>query len=172
MRPAQMICENAALDSCNHNMNSMEDYERAIALIAQADAGDFEGPKTELLIAQVEAVLGLQFPPTYRRFLRDVGCGNIAGVEVYGLINENFDDSSVPNGIWLTLELRRAIGLDPTYVLIGDGGDGTLHAIDTGKADASGECPVVRLSVDGCFCESLATNFGEYLLDALTAVLR
>ena len=52
-----------------------------------------------------------------------------------------------------------------------DGGDGTYYALDTGRLDARGEAPVVRLSVDGRRAEQVAPSFGEYLLEAVKAVI-
>lgn len=150
---------------------SIQKYEQARELIETAGGGDFEGAKSEELVAKAEAALGMTFPPSYRRFLLQMGCGDINGLEVFGLINDNFEKSTVPNGIWLTLNQRRAIGLDHGYVIIGDGGDGTYYALDTRHVDAAGETPVVRLSVDGRYSEPVADSFGSYLLEAVKNVV-
>src|SRR5437762_6151665 len=133
---------------------SIQKYEQARELIEGAGGGDFEGVKPEVLVAKAEDALGLTFPPSYRRFLLQMGCGDINGLEVFGLINDNFEKSTVPNGIWLTLNQRRTIGLNRSYVIIADGGDGTYYALDTRQADEEGETPVVRLSVDGRYSEA------------------
>jgi cell wall assembly regulator SMI1 len=150
---------------------SIQKYEQARELIKGAGGGDFEGAKPEVLVAKAEATLGLTFPPSYRRFLLQMGCGDINGLEVFGLINDNFDKSTVPNGIWLTLNQRRAIGLNRSYVIIGDGGDGTYYALDTQQAVEGGEAPVVRLSVDGRDSEVVANSFGAFLLEAVKRVI-
>lgn len=149
---------------------SMQDYEKAIRLIEEAGGGDFEGTKAELLVSKAEAALGIKFPPSYRRFLLEMGCGDINGLEVFGLISDNFEKSAVPNGIWLTLNERGSIGLDPAYVIVGEGGDGTYCALDTRHVDTDGENPVMRLSVDGKQGEQMAESFGSYLLKAVSAV--
>jgi hypothetical protein len=150
---------------------SMQNYEKAIELIDQAGGGDFEGAKPESLVSKAEAALGIKFPSSYRRFLLEMGCGDISGVEVFGLINDNFEKSTVPNGIWLTLNERDSIGLDQAYVIVGEGGDGTYYALDTSKSNAAGENPVVRLSADGRQAEQVAESFGSYLLNAVRAVV-
>lgn len=149
---------------------SIQNYEKARNLIEQA-GGDFEGVKPEPLLIKAEAALGIKFPLSYRRFLGELGCGDINGLEIFGLINDNFEKSTVPNGIWLTLNERRAIGLDPAYVIIGDGGDGTYVVLDTKQRDSVGESPVVRLSIDGKQSEKIAEDFGSYLLNAVGRVL-
>lgn len=148
---------------------SLDEYHSAKLLIEEM-GGDFEGPKSEALIESAERVLGLTLPPSYRRFLLDLGCGDINGLEIYGVINERFEDSRVPDAIWLTLNERKSIGLDPAFVLIGDSGDGAYYAINTRMVDESGESPVVLLSMDGAQLKHLAASFGEYLLHALRSV--
>jgi antitoxin YobK len=146
---------------------SIQKYLQARELIEDAGGGDFEGAKPESLVLKAETALGLTFPPSYRRFLLEMGCGNINGFEVFGLINDNFEKSSVPNGIWLTLKKRCSIGLDLAYIIIGDGGDGHYYALDTRIIDNAGEVPVVVLSVDGRQSEPVADSFGSYLLEAM-----
>lgn len=150
---------------------SMQAFEKARELIEEIGGGDFDGAKPESLVAKAETALGVKFPPSYRQFLLDFGCGDINGVEVYGLINDNFEKSTVPNGIWLTLNERHSINLDPAYVIVGDGGDGTYYALDTGQADSYGESPVMRLSLDGKQSKKVANDFGSYFLNAVSATL-
>jgi len=142
---------------------SLEKYRRAREMIAKAGGGDFVGPKPEPLVARAEVALGRRFPPSYRQFLLDLGAGDIGGFEVYGIIDENFDDARVPDAIALTLEARRS-GLDPRYVLIGTLGDGSHDCLDTGHPSVTGEVPVVQLSSEFEDPVTLADSFGEYLL--------
>jgi hypothetical protein len=145
-------------------------YQQARKLIEEAGGGGFEGPKSELLVAKAEAALGVKFPPSYRAFLLEMGCGDINGLEILGLIDGNFQSSSVPNGIWLTLNERRVAGFNQAYVIIGEGGDGTYLGIDTMQVDEMGECPIIRLSTDGKRIKQVADSFGQYLLDSIRAV--
>ncbi len=149
---------------------SLEKYRKARALIAQAGGGDFEGAKPEELVAKAEAALGIGFPPSYRQFLLELGAGDIAGFEVYGVVNDDFDDARVPDAIALTLDARRA-GLDPRYVLIGTLGDGSHDYLDTAHPDASGEFPVVQLSSEFEDPVTLADSFGAYFLDEVQDAL-
>lgn len=146
---------------------SIEKYQQAIQLLKEAGDGDFVGPRPETLLAKAEAALGLTFPLSYRRFLLEMGCGDINGLEVFGLIDDQFENSAIPNGIWLTLNERKESGLHPAYILISDGGDGTLYALDTRQRSNDGEAPVVLLSVDGQHSERVADSFGDYFLEAL-----
>jgi hypothetical protein len=144
---------------------SVQSYKEARKLIEAAGGGDFEGNKPESLVARAEFALGLAFPPSYRFFLSEMGAGDFNGFEVFGLINDNFSNSSVPNGVWLTLSERRAIGLHPAYIIVGEAGDGTYFALDTRPVGRTCEAPVVRLSVDAKNHERVAESFGDYLLE-------
>jgi hypothetical protein len=150
---------------------SIEKYKIAHELIKEAGGGNFNGPKLEPLVAMAETALALRFPPSYRRFLLDLGCGNFNGLEIYGVINTNFETSAVPNGIWLTLKKRRTIGLDVKYVIVSDNGGGNYYALDTKSVDDAGEARVVLLSVDGRNSEPVADSFGDFLLEAVKSVL-
>jgi antitoxin YobK len=149
---------------------SIQDLKAALALIEAKGEGDFEGEKPESLILRAESALGVKFPPTYREFLSKLGCGDFAGEEFYGLINEQFEDSSVPNGIWLTLNERRLSNIPKSLVLIYATGDGTYYAIDTSKRDKENECPVVvwhPLSKPDDSLETVATDFGKFFYDTI-----
>lgn len=146
---------------------SIQKYKKARELINNAGGGDFEGAKPESLVVEAESALGLVFPPSYRSFILEMGCGAINGLEVFGLINNNFETSTVPNAIWLTLNERRGIGLHPSYVLIGEGGDGTFYALDTKQLDSEGEALVIQLSPDGKQSEKISDSFGSYFFEAV-----
>lgn len=156
---------------------SMMNLHQALQLIRDnEDQADFVGPRDESLIQAAEAALGLSFPPTYRRFLKEKGCGSIAGAEFYGIINDNFINSSVPNGIWLTLDERKTSNLPTTLILISDTGDGGYYAIDTSRRDNQGESPVIvwfpGFSNVGGEGEEVAEDFGAFILERIREALQ
>ncbi|ASA58318.1 hypothetical protein BSQ33_19640 [Vibrio gazogenes] len=148
---------------------NMNDLNEAFQLINDF-GGDFEGEKDIALIEKAESALNLKFPPSYRVFLKTLGCGDIEGLEFYGLIDDNFESSSVPNAIWLTLHERKASGLPDHLVLIYGLDDGTLYAVDTKTTGLDGENPIVRYGADGV-AEKVADSFGSFLLSELKTVL-
>lgn len=122
----------------------MAELEQALALVrAHPDLADFVGPRAEQLVAAAESALNLAFPPTYRRFLLELGAGSIRGAEICGVIDDDFEHSSVPDAIWWTLTERSRFGLPPTLIVFCEVGDGVCGAVDTSRADLDGECPVV-----------------------------
>lgn len=148
---------------------SIKDLETAFKIIGENGSGDFEGRKDNALIEKAEKVLGLIFPPTYKRFLAELGCGDIEGLEFYGLIGEDFNNSSIPDAIWLTLNERK-YGLPKNLVLIHSVGDGVYYALDTDQINPDGENPVVSYELNS-ITEKVATDFGEFMLSQLSLAL-
>lgn len=148
---------------------SMSDLEKAMEIIEEdSDLADFEGSKDEKLVTAAEKALGLKFPPTYRRFLLALGAGNFGGAEIYGVIDETFTDSSVPNGVWLTLQEREDSQLPANLVVVAATGEGAYYCLDVRGA---GEAKVV-LFAPGSKSQSFeveAEDFGAFLLEQIEA---
>jgi len=89
----------------------MAELGQALNAVRHSDMVDFAGPRDPSLVAAAENALGVSFPPTYRRFVTELGAGGVDAHEFYGVIDENFNDSSIPDGIWLTLDDRQRFGL-------------------------------------------------------------
>src|SRR5437660_12555673 len=106
---------------------SMADYQKAKAIIVANKAeAQFAGPRTDALVKSAEDTLGVVFPPTYRGFLLDYGAGNLGWAEFYGVVNKDFLNSSIPDGVWSTLIQRQRRRLPRNFVIIGDAGTGEL----------------------------------------------
>jgi cell wall assembly regulator SMI1 len=146
---------------------SIQDFEKAIELIEEFGGGDFEGPKDESLIKKAEQKLGVKFPPTYRRFLASHGCGDVEGLEIYGVIKDDFDNSGIPDAIWITLKERQDSKIDANLVLISADGTGSYFAINTAVCDSDGESPVVLWEPGFGVREKIADSFGVYFFGAL-----
>ena len=147
---------------------SMDDLNEALKIFeANPSAAFFVGEKSPELVEKAELALGVRFPPSYREFVSKLGCGGIGSLEIYGITSDNFENARVPNGIWLTLEERRSIGLPDHLILIYSLGEGTTYALDTSQRGEDGECPVVAWPVGGSSdsrLEVIAKDFGEFLL--------
>lgn len=147
---------------------SMRDYEEAVKIITKYPAKQsFVGPRPESLIQAAEKRLGLEFPPTYRRFLLEYGAGSFGSSEICGVIDYDFEHSSVPDAIWYTLIERNEARLPNELIVIYEVGDGELLCLDLG-AKESGEAPVVAyqpgLPPEKQSKEVIAKDFGEFLL--------
>jgi hypothetical protein len=105
------------------------------------DEADFVGRIDSGVIDDAEAMLGLTFPPTYRRFLAEFGCGAFAGEEIYGITGVDLGTPAVPNMVWLTLDERTRSGLPDTMVVVYGDDMGGYYVLDTAKPKG-GEPPV------------------------------
>jgi antitoxin YobK len=151
---------------------SNKEFEEAKRIIGlNSHLANFAGPKSESLILKAEMALGLTFPASYRQFLREFGCGSIAGAEFYGVIDDDFVNSSVPDAVWLTLDERRASNAPATLVLIGSTGDGGYFGLDCAAENGFGEFPVIEWWNDEGEQVLVANNFGEYFLQTISDLL-
>jgi hypothetical protein len=146
------------------------EYEEALALVlAHRDDAHFAGPRDETLVAAAEAALGVTFPPTYRRFVRELGAGGIGAEEVYGVICEDFR-GPIPDGIWMTLKIRADSNLPDAMVVIYDVGESEYFVLDTAQTDAVGDCPIVLWYPhweQGDAREVIAPDFGSFFLSVV-----
>jgi len=157
----------------------MQDYEKAKEIMAKYPGKQFfSGPKPESLIQAAERALELKFPPTYRRFLLEYGAGAFGAFEVYGVIDTDFEQSSIPDAIWATLKKRNRGWLPSNLVVISALGDGDLFCLDLGAKEGS-EAPVVIHEAGyreekhrGEVREVIARDFGEFFLQGVQRQVR
>ena len=141
----------------------MSDYDEATELIAKyPDLADFVGPRDEALVRAAEEALGVQFPPSYRRFLREFGAGSFGGQEIYGVIDADFEHSSIPDAVWNTISLRRDEDIPADLVAIYATGDGEQLCVQSGSSETmlaiwpgSGDEPEVIASDFGVWFKEL-----------------
>lgn len=156
---------------------SEADYDRAFALIEEnRDLNHFVGPRSDALVSKAENALHLRFPPLYRRFLLEYGCGGFGPSEIYGVSRDEFVKATVPNGIWLTLQERLKGYLPHHLVLISFLDDGEYAAIDTRFPYEPDQCPVI-VCAPGIYelsepPERLASDFGEFFLSQIVQALK
>jgi antitoxin YobK len=160
---------------------SLQDYEKARELIAYALRrpgliSTFVGPKPETLVNSAEERLSVKFPETYRRFLLDYGAGGIGSFEIYGIIQEDFENYSYQhlNVVWLTKKERTASNL-PQYLLpVFELGDGEIFCLDLRNKEGK-EAQVVGFtagySISDQSLDVVAEDFGEFLLEQVQLAL-
>jgi len=129
------------------------------------------GPVEEEMIASAERDLSVQFPQSYKAFLARFGAALCSGFEIAGLFRPAPCDEPPlwSNVVTKTNQLRRRAGdlLPKEYVAIsGDGGDYTYY-LDTGRLDASSECPVIVLG-PGADASVVAETFIDFVIRAFS----
>jgi hypothetical protein len=146
---------------------SVAELDEFLSLVeSRPDEAHFTGPRPEQLVVQAEKFLGIKFPSTYRKFTKSLGAGSFAGEEFYGVVDGNFQDSSIPDGIWLTDSARDEWDLPSAMIVVYFDGGASYGVLDT----ARGEDPPVEAWVPGGsrpgeLLERLGADFGSFLLD-------
>jgi hypothetical protein len=144
----------------------MDDLESALAAIAAhgKEAG-FVGRRSEIVVRSAEKALGLRFPPTYRRFLLELGAGSFGSSEIYGVVDIDFENSCVPDAVWATVQARERDDLPVDLIAIGQDDDELTCLQIRPKAE---EGPVIALNAgedpERVGTRAVANDFGAYLL--------
>lgn len=170
-----MECASAHLDGSQidgvQSMPSFDDVERIFA--AHPELCSFYGSRPEALLLMAEEALGVKFPSSYRRFVSKCGAGNFGSVEIYGVTSNRFERGCAPNGVWLTLHLRRTVGLSEFEIVIGDDGMGGQYCLDCSHASSLGESPVVLHGPgDPGRGMQVAPDFPSYVLGRIKPMLQ
>ncbi len=148
---------------------SIETYQKAKQIIHDnEDLADFIGERSNELIKFAEEKLGVKFTGLYLDYLQTFGVGNFGAQEIYGIINDNFEKSSVPDAIWYTLTERKEINLPNNLLVIYDTGSDELFCLDFNQLD-EGEPKVISfvpgIDLESQSYEVIANDFGDFLLD-------
>jgi hypothetical protein len=147
----------------------MENFKKAAEIIRRNPSKSFfAGAKSLSLLEKMEEVIGYPFPPTYRAFLAEFGAGNFGAMEFFGVIDEDVEDSSVPDGVWYTLTERREVHLPEYLFVVGETGTGELYCLRLEKSYTE-DAPVIIVNpgADPAHQEGelVASDFGSFLLD-------
>ena len=149
---------------------SYENYEKAIKIITKnKHKCYFVGKRSENLIQKAEEILKIKFPNTYKKFLLTYGAGSYGSQEILGVIDDDFQNSSVPDGVWYTLTDRKQVNLPLNLIVIYETGNGEMLCLDVNKLNKENEAPVVAYfpGIDNEYqtYEKIADDFGNFLLD-------
>jgi hypothetical protein len=150
---------------------SIEDLNKAFSSLQNnAELIKSSGKKIdEEVIKKAQDYLEVKFPTTYKKFISKVGFLSLGGCEIYGIIDEDFINSGVPDAIWFSYENRKNYGTPDYLVQIYSVGEGTTYCLDTSQMNEEGECPVVAWPLGGYeetpVLEVIAEDFGKFFLD-------
>ena len=153
---------------------SYVNYQKAIEIMSKNNKKcHFIGERSEKLIEKAEEVLGIKFSKIYKEFLLKYGAGNYGSEEILGVIDDDFEESSVPDGIWYTLTERDEVDLPMNLVVIYETGDDELFCLDFNNLNEEKE-PVVVTYIPGednrnQKYEKVADDFGDFLLQLVNA---
>ncbi|MFC4775750.1 SMI1/KNR4 family protein [Paenibacillus sp. GCM10023252] len=147
-------------------------YQNAVNRIKQhPELSDFNGGVPEEIVVKAEKLLGLKFPESYRDFLLQFGVGNFGFIEIYGIINDDFYNSGVPDAVWYTLQEREEVNFPLNLIVIHDTSGGELFCLDTSQPNAPVVTYHIGYDIEVQTYEVIANDFGEFLLERVEFVL-
>lgn len=148
---------------------SYVNYQKAVEIMSKnKEKCHFIGERSEELIEKAEDTLGIKFSRIYKEFLIKYGAGNYGAEEILGVIDDDFEESSVPDGIWYTLTEREEVDLPMNLVVIYETGGDELFCLDFNNLNEEKE-PIVVAYIPGednknQRYEKIADDFGDFLL--------
>jgi hypothetical protein len=160
---------------------SIQNYEKAKELITEALNRPgvfytFVGPRPVDLINLAQDHLSVNFPETYRRFLLEYGAGGLGSFEIFGVVQEDFENHDYLHidVVWLTLKGRREWDLPEFLLPVYDLRDGELFCLDFRKK-VGDEVKVVGFtpgySTPEQSLDIVAEDFGKLFLDQVKLAL-
>lgn len=152
----------------------MNNYNKAKALIIKnIDMMDYFGKCPNHIINLAEKTLGIIYPKDYRDFISSFGAGNFGTSEIYGVFRDDFENSGVPDSVWLTLFERKDTNLPGNLVIIYALGNGELFCLDYNKLNSDGEPTIVSYVQynESNDYELIYDSFGDFLWDIVTKEL-
>lgn len=93
-------------------MSGLSSLKDAVKILnANTSRADFFGPVSDDDISKSSELIGLEFPPSYEAFLKQLAVGAFSDAEFYGIIANKVPGASVPSMTWRTLDGRETAGL-------------------------------------------------------------
>jgi antitoxin YobK len=152
---------------------SVNSYHKALKIMDHhKDMCHFVGPRNEELIKLAEETLGFRFSPLYRDFVKKFGAGNFGSKEIYGVIDEDFENSSVPDAVWFTLTEREETNLPKNLLVIYDTDGDELYCLDFNQINTFNEPAVVSFilgqELHAQNYEIIAEDLGDFLFNLVS----
>lgn len=148
------------------SMDSIDD--RVARIQAAGHKPDFYGPQQHENVNQLEALFGVNLPPSYRSFLQKHG----GGYGLTGLFDNQPDSLHLGCLLGDTQRLREKYPLPTNFIPVRVSPFGGIDALDTSSPNAFGEYPIYPLTIgpDEQLAHRLRTaaSFDEYLRELLT----
>ncbi|MEX6664257.1 SMI1/KNR4 family protein [Pseudomonas sp. W2-17] len=155
-------------------MTYVDAIESEIKLSGEEAA--FVGGATDEVIAAFEAALGVEFPVSYKLFLKKFGAMSFAGDTYYGITKSGLEATAVPSVLFATKTARDRGDADSAMIVVKASGYGPIFSIDTSQLSPSGEAVVVLTelsfkrdgakevmyeSFEAFFCDTIRTAIAE-----------
>ncbi|MBR1663363.1 MAG: SMI1/KNR4 family protein [Ruminococcus sp.] len=149
---------------------SKTSFDRAIKLVKKCDDYCCGGKKPKKVVERAQQLLGFSLSQQETEYLTKFGYIEFFGVELYGIINEEFEDDGEYEGCMVewTLNERKTGSISDKWVALKFDDDGGMVFLDHSDINDNGEPKVILSEFDGQMykkIEILADDLGEYLLE-------
>ncbi|MBT2545075.1 SMI1/KNR4 family protein [Streptomyces sp. ISL-44] len=118
-------------------------------------------------VGAAERELGIKFPPSYRRFIKEFGTCDIAGEEFLGVYQTPAMGEKFLGSVAETLDARSQYAMPSDLIVAMFDGMGGLVVLDASRADSDGEYPILVWNpgiTDRKAMEEVGGNFGSFAL--------
>lgn len=143
-------------------------------LIEKVRATDTEvwvdGPQPESAIAELETLLGVSMPPSYRAFLSQFGSMLIVDSAISGIMDGNPREESLGSVYFDTVCMRDEHNFPEHFIVVNPNDEGP-YCLDASKPSAGGEYPVMCCETFSDSVRLLWPDFDAFLRETLTAWL-
>jgi len=136
---------------------SKEAFEKLKRIVGDnSDIVDVGSPASDDAVHSAEKYLSISFPEDYKLFLKTWGTLAIGPREYYGIAGSDFENSSVPNGIWFTSKKRAQLDLPNNLIVVCDNDGVEYLCIDINNK--KGSSVVVTWNVPSRECLSVKSQ--------------
>ncbi|MCR5123133.1 MAG: SMI1/KNR4 family protein [Ruminococcus sp.] len=148
---------------------SKQNFDKAIKLVKKCEDFDKGGKKSPKIIEKAEQLLGLKFSEQESEYLSKFGYIEFSGVELYGILNEDFEDDGEYEGCMVewTLHEREEGNIPEDWIALQFADDGGMIFLDHSDIDENGEPKVILAEDTGTGYKKtdlIADDFGNFLL--------
>lgn len=157
-------------------MSAVDSVVELVQLLeAHPEESNWTGGLNAEDISSAEEQLGAAFPPSYRKFLAELGSCETDGTEFLGIYRTPPMGDALLGTVHETLQAREDPRFPRELLVIQYDGMGGLVSLDASRTDSEGETPVVVWdpgAADRGGPEELAPDFGTYVLRQCRRALR
>ena len=146
---------------------SYQNFERALDLAKQCEGYDIGGGKSDEAISAASKLLSITFSKQNYKYFRELGYLEFFGVEIFGIVIDDFSGVPETNCVETALADRRDYNLPKEWLPIYFFDDGYYGYLDYGQLNKDGEPPVIMAIFDGkkyVVIKKVAEDLGDFLL--------
>lgn len=146
---------------------SYQNFEKAIDLAKQCDGYGIGNGKSDAVISKASELLNIKFSRQNYKYFKELGYLEFFGVEVYGIVKDDFSGDPEANSVETALVDRQEYNLPQEWLPIYFFDDGYMGYLDYSQINKEGEPPVIMAIYNGkeyVITEKIAEDLGDFIL--------